>query len=132
MDAKSLEWLRRLDGNAGLASAEAADVAGANGLPQDYAEFLREHDGAEGFIGASYVRFYGRSGFVADNASPALDHLVGLVVFGTNGAGEAFAFDRSGQVVVIPWIGSREDAIPQGSFADFIQRLHDDRVFEPE
>ena len=41
--------------------------------------------------------------------------------FGTNGAGEAFVFNDAGEVLVVPWIGGREDAIPQGRFPAFVR-----------
>ena len=47
---------------------------------------------------------------------PELDHLHGLVVFGSDGAGEPFAFTPDGTVVMISWIGNSDEAIPQGSF----------------
>lgn len=47
---------------------------------------------------------------------PELDHLHGLVVFGSDGAGEPFAFTPDGTVVMISWIGNGDEAIPQGSF----------------
>jgi hypothetical protein len=34
-------------------------------------------------------------------------------------------------VVMIPWIGNREDAIPQGGFASFLTRLLTDTRFDP-
>lgn len=132
MDDQVLGWLRGLKGNAGLSPGDAAGLAAKQGLPQDYAAFLREHDGAEGFIGESYVCFYGSTDFARATTSPQLDHLAELAVFGSNGAGEAFAFDRTRGVVVSPWIGSPEDAIAQGSFTDFVRRLHEGSIFERE
>jgi hypothetical protein len=55
-----------------------------------------------------------RSG-AAKTSTPELDHLHGLVIFGSDGGNEAFAFDEGGRVVVIPWIDGREDAVPQGT-----------------
>jgi hypothetical protein len=127
VDDQVCSWLRALDGRAGLPPADAKQAAANLGLPQDYVAFLREHDGAEGFIGKNYARFYGRADLVA---APDLDHLRDLVVFGSNGGGEAYAFDGDGTVVVVPWIGSRDDAIPQGAFEAFLRRLHDDRIYE--
>lgn len=89
-------------------------------LPSEYVDFLRQHNGAEGAVG-ELVRVEELS--LADDEYPELDHLAGLVVFGSNGGLEVFAFDPDGQVLVIPWIGGREDAIPQGSFVDFTRRL---------
>jgi hypothetical protein len=61
-----------------------------------------------------------------------LDHLHGLVVLGSDGGLEAFGFDPAGTVVVLPWIGGREDAVPQGSFAQFLRRLIERRLLDRE
>ena len=96
-------------------------------VPEEYLSFLMEHDGAVGAVGllapAAEVGW-------GQELHPALDHLHGLVIFGSNGAGEAFGFDSSAHVVVIPWIGDREDAIPQGTFMEFLDRLIEGRLFE--
>jgi hypothetical protein len=52
-------------------------------------------------------------------------------VFGSNRGGEAFVFDAHGQVLVVPWIGAPQDAIPQGSFTNFLRRLEAGTTFEP-
>jgi len=109
---------------------ELARVASELALPADYVSFLREHDGAEGFVGENFARFLGVAELEAERASEALDHLEGWTVFGSNGAGEAFAFDDQVQVKLVPWIGARDDAIDQGSFTDFVTRLHADTIFK--
>jgi hypothetical protein len=119
-----------MERNAGAPSVDLDRVASRLRLPSQYCAFLREHDGAEGFIGPSYARFYGTAQLEEDAEAGGLDHFVGWTVFGTNGAGEAFAFDERGNVQVVPWIGAREDAIPQGSLTDFVRRLMGDAVFD--
>ncbi len=54
----------------------------------------------------------------------------GLTIFGGNGGGEAFAFDAHGGVVVVPFIGGPEDALPQGRFAEFVRRCAAGTMFE--
>jgi hypothetical protein len=77
-------------------------------LPPDYLAFLEAHDGAEGAVGElSPAADVGR----AEELYPKLGHLAGLVVFGSDGGLEAFAFGPDGQVLVVPWIGSATNAI---------------------
>jgi hypothetical protein len=96
-------------------------------MPVEYLSFLAAHDGAEGAVGAlSPAPEVGRG----EDIHPELDHLHGLVIFGSDGGNEAFAFDEEGRVVVIPWIGGCEDAVPQGTFFEFLTRLVESRLFE--
>jgi hypothetical protein len=96
-------------------------------VPDAYLSFLMAHDGAEGAVGrlapAAEVGW-------GQELHPALDHLHGLVIFGSDGGGEAFGFDTGANVVVIPWIGGREDAILQGTFSEFLVRLIEGRLLE--
>ena len=99
----------------------------AQQVPDDYLAFLSAHDGAEGAVGVlAPAAEVGR----AEVLFPELDHLHGLLVFGRNGGLEVFAFAPSGSVVMVPWIGTREDAIHQGSFSRFLRRLVEQRLFE--
>jgi hypothetical protein len=96
-------------------------------MPDDYLAFLAAHDGAEGAIGEiAPAADVGRGADVC----PEVDHLRDFVVFGSNGGGEVFAFDSDGRAVVVPWIGGIEDAVPQGTFTDFLSRLVEGRLFE--
>ena len=97
-------------------------------VPDDFLEFLSSHDGAVGAIAVLEPAAQVGEG---SEMHPELDHLHGLVVFGGSGGGEAFAFTADGSVVMIPWIGNREDAIPQGSFTSFMTRLLADTLFDP-
>jgi hypothetical protein len=98
-------------------------------VAEDYLDFLSAHDGAEGAVGVlAPVAEVGRG----EDLYPELDHLHGLVVFGSDGGLEAFGFDTGGTVVVVPWIGGREDAVPQGSFAQFLLRLVEGHLLDRE
>lgn len=130
MDEPTLSLLQQLEGASGRDFATALQVTQRLGLPRDYVDLLVEHDGARGFIGENYVDFYGTSELTEEAGFPELDHLANVVVFGSNGAGEAFAFDATGHVVMVPWIGGTEDAIRQGTFEEFLRRLRDDRLFD--
>ena len=96
-------------------------------LPADYLAFIEEHDGATGDVGELWsAAEVGRGRDVC----PDVDHLAEVVVFGSNGDLEVFAFDAGGEVVVIPWIGGERDAIPQGSFTAFAARLVERRLLD--
>jgi hypothetical protein len=97
--------------------------------PDDYLAFMTAHDGAEGAVGRIYPALEVAR---AEDFHPELDHLHGLVMFGDSGGGEVFAFDIGGTVVIIPWIGSARDAIPQGTFTQFLERLVQGRLFDRE
>jgi hypothetical protein len=98
-------------------------------VPADYLAFMEQHDGARADAGDLWsAAEVGRGGDVA----PEVDHLAELVVFGSDGGLEAFAFDADGQVLVIPWIGSAAEAIPQGSFTEFLVRLDEGGMFDRE
>jgi hypothetical protein len=89
-------------------------------LPQDYMTFIEAHDGASGDVGELWPAVEVGRG---KDVCPEVDHLADLVVFGSDGGLEAFAFDESGEVMVVPWIGSLRDARPQGGFSEFVARL---------
>jgi len=98
-------------------------------LPEDYMEFLQEADGGEGFVGNAYVIFW-RVGELLElnRAYQVADQAPGLFLFGSNGGGEAFAFDTrsdSKPIVSVPFIIMElETALPMGShFGAFLEEL---------
>jgi hypothetical protein len=78
-------------------------------LPSDLRQILEERDGAEGFVGGHYVVIWGTAEIVEYNKSyGAPEHASGLILFGSNGGGEAFAFDARSSglpVVKVPFVG---------------------------
>ena len=107
------------------AIARLRDEYGAH-IPDDYLAFLSAHDGAEGAVGVLVpAAEVGRGA----ELYPELDHLHDFVIFGSDGGGEAFAFTSSG-VVVVPWIGDADNAILQGTFTKFLDRLVEGRLFD--
>ncbi len=100
-------------------------------LPPEYIDFLCQANGGEGFIGEHYVIFYPVEELAGANRDYEVDEYVkGLFLFGSNGGGEAFAFDyRSPElrVVIVPFIGMAHDTIinKAASFNAFIQALYD-------
>jgi hypothetical protein len=95
-------------------------------VPNDYLAFMTSHDGGSGAIGV--LQSFAEVG-LADDLFPELDHLRGLVVFVTDGGGKVFAFAPNGTVVVVPWIGGPQDAVPQGTFTEFSRRF-EQRLFD--
>jgi hypothetical protein len=87
-------------------------------LPRTYLTLLREHDGAEGWIGNSYVAFWPAVEVPLDNETiDAATHVPGLLLFGTDGGGEAYGFDRTQnwRILRVPLVGLSLDlAIREG------------------
>jgi cell wall assembly regulator SMI1 len=110
---------------------EEAESALGTPLPDDYKEFLRRHDGGEGFIGSHYLILWKSAqlkpfndGYEFQKYAPA------LVAFGSDGGGDAFAFDTRTNpypIVLVPFIGmSHEDAYSvASSFPELLQRMKD-------
>ena len=111
--------------------AAIAEFESASGkkLPVDYSEFLKTTNGGEGWFGEAYAQLWRAEELISLNDEYEVDENVpGLLLFGSNGAGEAFAFDTRNlhwTVVVVPFIVMQfEDARPGGvSFTDFVERL---------
>jgi hypothetical protein len=78
-------------------------------LPDDYTAFLEVTNGGEGFIGNAYLILWRIEELVELNkAYHTSEYVPGLFVFGSDGGGEAFAFDiRSDdkQIVSVPFVG---------------------------
>lgn len=78
-------------------------------LPLDYVEFLQKQDGGEGFIGENYLILWKAEELAVFNREYEVDkYAPGLLLFGSNGGGEGYAFDKRQQpmsVVRVPFIG---------------------------
>src|ERR1044072_7362040 len=63
-------------------------------LPDDYARFLQQTNGGEGFLGNAYVILWRVEELIEMNkAYEVTEYAPGLFLFGSDGGGEAFAFD---------------------------------------
>lgn len=99
-------------------------------LPAHYKGFLSTHDGGEGFIGDQYLILW-RAGELIDfnRDYEVAKYAPGLLLFGSNGGGEAFAFDtrqsEEMRIRMVPFIGmSLKDATPvANTFESFLTRL---------
>jgi hypothetical protein len=107
----------------------AADQALSWAVPDEYREFVRMNDGAEGFIGDTYVSLWRVAELAELNAlARVAEFAPGFTAFGTDGGTELFGFDRrtaTNPVVAIPVVGlSWEYGRPLGgSFEAFLRKL---------
>lgn len=98
-------------------------------LPEDYAEVLRYMNGGEGFMGDSYFRLYPVEKLPTLNQAYRTEEFApGLIVFGSNGGGEAYAFDirtTPHTIVKIPFIPMTYEYMELYSpnFTDFLTSL---------
>lgn len=99
-------------------------------LPGDYVDFLKIADGGEGFVGKSYVILWGVGDLVSLNQGYEVENYApGLLIFGSDGGGEAFGFDTrtpEWPIVQVPFVGMAwELARPiSASFTRFLEHLY--------
>src|SRR5947209_9465440 len=114
------------------ASLESIDRCQAGlgfSFPADYVRFLLQMDGGEGFIGDHFVMLWSVKRLGEMNTDTYFAEAApGLVVFGSDGAGEAFGFDtRSAPppAVMIPYGGMEWDVaiMLAPDFNSFLQLL---------
>ena len=99
-------------------------------LPLDYKDFLRASNGGAGFVGDTYLHLWKaeelkplNDGYQVARFAPA------LLLIGSDGGGEAYAFDLSElpwKVVRVPFVGMGvpDSAIPSGgNFTEFLKNL---------
>ena len=104
------------------------EVAARLSLPEDYKEFLCQRNGGEGFVGDRYLVLFQIESLKKQNDGYNFaDFFPGLLLIGSDGAGEAFAFDTTREpwsVVMLPFIGFIKDAKPVGkNFEEFLLNL---------
>jgi len=78
-------------------------------LPEDYIDFLKEHNGGEGFVDENYVIFFKAEELADFNREYEVEkYAPGIFLFASNGGGEGYGFDtqdRAMPIVRIPFIG---------------------------
>ncbi len=78
-------------------------------FPEDYKVFLQLSNGGEGFVGEQYLILWRVEEIIGLNREyEVAEYAPGLILFGSNGGGEAFAFDirdKQIKIVVVPFIG---------------------------
>jgi hypothetical protein len=116
--------------------AEDRDVAAAESalgrrLPEDYITLMRDGNGGEGPVGEhGFLRIWPLAEVVDQTRRYArFDQFEDLVVFGTDGGGEAFCFDTVGRYLAVPFVGGREDRTIAGdSLGNFLRKLGDGEI----
>lgn len=82
-------------------------------IPNNYFLFLLTNDGGEGFVGDEYFILWRAADLMLYNeAYEVTKHAPGLFIFGSNGGGEAYAFDLRDPgvpVVRVPFVGMSLD-----------------------
>jgi RimJ/RimL family protein N-acetyltransferase/cell wall assembly regulator SMI1 len=102
-------------------------------LPEDYQAFLRKTNGGAGFLGEAYVSLWRGEELKQKNEDyQVAEFAPGLLIFGSDGGGEAYAFDMHEtpwKVVQVPFIGMRDADVawPMGSsFTEFLKKVAED------
>lgn len=100
----------KLNESAAAEKIAAAERTMGRSLPSEYGEFLRWTNGGEGIIGKTYVMLWRAEELGQYNESYQVEiYAPGLLLFGSDGSGEAYAFDtREPQkfaVMVVPFVG---------------------------
>lgn len=133
MNETIMDLLRGLDLNQGASESMLKQVETALGvaLPREYADFMLYSNGAEGVIGTtSYLALWPIEEIIPLNEAYAVSEFApGLILFGSDGAGEGYAFDtRSATlpVVQVPFVGMSlsETTLRGGTFGEFLMNLH--------
>lgn len=100
-------------------------------IPEDYREFLTIANGGEGFIGKNaYIILWPVDELASMNEAYEVENYApGLLIFGSDGGGEAYGFDtRDAQwaTVAIPFVGMAWSlARPiAASFRGFLEHLY--------
>ncbi len=118
------------------APAESAVVDGLSAglgaaLPKDYTDFLKEHNGGEGFIRDSYIIFFKAEELADFNREYEVEkYAPDILLFASNGGGEGYGFDTEDPampIVRIPFIGMNRQSAETiaRELSDLFSRLAD-------
>ena len=125
------ELLKRFTRHPSAADSEIRELEQSSSplLPAEYLEFLRESNGGQGFVGDAYLILWKADEVIEFNGLYEIaKYAPGLLLFGSDGGGDAFAFDTRSEpwpIVMVPFIGMGLDvALPIApSFAAFFAAL---------
>jgi len=118
-----------------LADPTLLDEAGSRmriAWPGDYAAVITDHNGAEGEVGGWNLVLTRVEDLVDQNSNDVMTFLPDLVVIGGDGGGEALAIHRAtGEVLLVPWIGTQDDWLVLGlTFTEALHRMERGEVFD--
>jgi hypothetical protein len=100
-------------------------------LPDDYRSFLLQHNGGDGFIGEHYLILWSAEELSIFNEGYEVSkHAPGLLIFGSTGGGDGFAFDTRTspyRVMQIPFVGMgvAEEFLVAGGFNELLDAMHE-------
>ncbi|QHF01727.1 SMI1/KNR4 family protein [Pseudomonas asturiensis] len=121
----------QLNGPAEVSAVDGLSTHLGVALPDSYIEFLKKHDGGEGFIRDSYIIFWKAEEIIDFNREYEVEtYAPGIFLFASDGGGEGYGFDTEDAalpIVRIPFIGmERKYAISVASdIPDLFARLAD-------
>jgi len=110
MGGATMDFPKSFKGNAPASDSVIQTFEQQSGikLPDQYVRFLKTMNGGEGFVGANYLVVFPIEKLIEYNRGYGFDKWVpDLLLFGSNGAGEGFAFDRchaAWPVVMVPFV----------------------------
>ncbi|WEF32878.1 SMI1/KNR4 family protein [Pseudoduganella chitinolytica] len=108
MDEIHLEGFKANEGTS-LSNITQAEQMLHYAIPEDYRKFLETYNGGEGFIGEIYVILWRCEELPNFNQQyEVADYADGLLLIGSNGGGEAIAYDMRHsppEIVEIPFVG---------------------------
>ena len=79
-------------------------------LPEQYVEFMKKHNGGEGDIGETWFILYPLEDLQELNNDYEIEHfLPGHIIIGSNGGGEFYGIDNTGNYFNVPMIMDEND-----------------------
>jgi hypothetical protein len=103
---------------------------------EDYLDFIAKHNGCDGPVGnEGYIGLWPVDEVISGTEqAKTAEFAPGLLLFGSDGGNEVFAFDRQNPawpIVMVPLVGmSRKDMrFVAGTFTGFVERLAADQAW---
>ena len=133
MDNDLMKYFEKIDLNAPSTEQEIERVEKTLSFrfPDDYRQILLKHNGGEGSIGSnSYLVLWSVNDIIELNEAYEVHEFApGLILFGTDGSDNAYAFDirtDTKNIVNVPFIGMDLDEITvcADRFRDFLDYLY--------